>query len=309
MIRFHTIFNTFATGWYAILSKKELRKINKPLAIRRFELDLVLWRNKNKEITALHDRCPHRSAKLSLGKISDDKISCPFHGFQFDAHGTCVFAPEFAKAIPGLHVRKFVIHEAFGMVWLYYGDTPLPFSQPLLSDISQRFKGRYAQTSRTWQTHITRAIENQLDYTHLPFVHKNTIGRNYYLPTAPRIELNDSLICAYLRTDQAQPTFTFIFPNIWILHISDKLQLVVYFVPVDEQHTKFYLTTYRSFLNFKFLNFLFNFSNAIILNQDRTVVESQGNQPSYLVEGELLMKHDLAIKHFRNIWQASRIKN
>ena len=168
MIRYHTISNTFAPGWYAILSQKELRRIDKPLAIRRFGLGLVLWRAKNNEIIAVLDRCPHRSAKLSLGKISDGIISCPFHGFQFDGTGTCVFAPEFSKAIPGLQVKKFVSHEVFAMIWLYYGDTPTSFNQPLLSKLNQRFKGRYAQTSRVWQTHITRAIENQLDYTHLP---------------------------------------------------------------------------------------------------------------------------------------------
>jgi phenylpropionate dioxygenase-like ring-hydroxylating dioxygenase large terminal subunit len=153
LIRYHTISNTFASGWYAIFSEKELQKINKPLAVRRFGLDLVLWRAKNNEIIALIDRCPHRSAKLSLGKISDDKISCPFHGFQFDGNGTCVFAPEFSKAIPGLQVKKFVIHEAFDMIWLYYGDIPTPFNQPLLSELNQYFKGRYAQTSRIWRTH------------------------------------------------------------------------------------------------------------------------------------------------------------
>jgi phenylpropionate dioxygenase-like ring-hydroxylating dioxygenase large terminal subunit len=157
--------------------------------------------------------------------------------------------------------------------------------------------------------HVTRAIENQLDYTHLPFVHKNTIGRNYHLPTNPTVDTSDTTISVYFRERQTKPSFTFIFPNIWILHISDKMQLVVYFVPIDEQHTKFYLTTYRGFLNWKFLNPLFNFSNAIILNQDRHVVESQGTEPSYLAQVELLMKHDSAIKHFRKLWQNLLIKN
>lgn len=299
--------NTFATGWYAILSQKELCRLNTPLSIKRFGLDLVLWRTNENKVIALLDRCPHRSAKLSLGKLNNNHITCPFHGFQFDEEGRCAFAPEFNKAIPGLTVKKFITHEAFGMIWLFYGNTPTPFNIPRLEQINHEFKKQVTQTSKEWNVHITRAIENQLDYTHLPFIHKNTIGRSYKFPSEPRVESNENSLAVYFNNQQKTPSFTFMMPNAWNLSISEKMQLVVYFVPIDDSHTKFYVTAYRKFLwipglNWLF-NYLFNLTNLIILKQDQCVVESQGKEPSYLNQTELLMRHDLAIKQFRGMWQ------
>jgi phenylpropionate dioxygenase-like ring-hydroxylating dioxygenase large terminal subunit len=51
-------------GWYAIAESREISP-NKPLGIRRFGIDLVLWRADDK-LVVMVDRCPHRSAKLSL---------------------------------------------------------------------------------------------------------------------------------------------------------------------------------------------------------------------------------------------------
>ncbi len=298
--------NNFANGWYAILSQRELRRMNKPLAIQRFGLNLVLWRSTDNEIIALLDRCPHRSAQLSLGKIIEGNITCPFHGFQFDKEGRCQFAPEFAKALPGLSAQKFATHQAFGMIWLYFGKTVENFSFPLLDKIHTGFKGVFSQTKRIWKANITRAIENQLDYTHLPFVHKNTIGRHYQLPDKPRLETTETSLSVYLRDTQEKPSFTFLFPNAWNLSISDKLQLVVYFVPIDQHRTQFYLTSYRSFLNLplikKLFDPVFNWANLMILKQDQRVVESQATTPS-ITSQEVLMRHDAAIKYFRQRWE------
>ena len=42
-------------------------------------------------------------------------------------------------------------------------------------------------------THYSRAIENQLDCAHIPFIHKNTIGRgNKTLVNGPLIERKTS---------------------------------------------------------------------------------------------------------------------
>lgn len=74
-------FDGFPSGWYAILHISEIPK-NKPYGCIRFGLPIVIWKDGD-EIIVMEDRCPHRSAKLSLGKICDNKIRCPFHGFEF----------------------------------------------------------------------------------------------------------------------------------------------------------------------------------------------------------------------------------
>ena len=71
-------------GWYVVAAANEL-KGQKPLAIKRFAQDIVLWREKSGKAVAMIDRCPHRSAQLSCGAVRDNVIECGFHGFQFDA--------------------------------------------------------------------------------------------------------------------------------------------------------------------------------------------------------------------------------
>ena len=291
-------------GWYAIVPTQDI-KTSKPLSIKRFSLDLVVWKNKQNEIRVLLDRCPHRGAKLSLGKIVNDTVVCPFHGYQFNAKGACDYAPEFQKAIPGLCTKTFVVHEAFGMVWLYWGETPEAFDYPTLAEIHNTFKKQYSQTSRLWNSHITYCVENQLDYTHLPFVHRNTIGRGFKIPEHPAMNHTEKSISVEFHAD-GKKAFEYFYPNLWILHVSEKMKLIVFFVPMDETHTLFYLRTYRSFLNNflvkRLFDWIMNKSNLIILNQDQHVVASQGTEPSYKAENQLLMKHDAAIKAFRKNW-------
>lgn len=296
---------TFAKGWYAVLPVIELK--DKPLAITRLGVDLVVWRDNKQNIIVMHDSCPHRSAKLSLGKICNDEISCPFHGFRFVADGSCSYAPEFDKSIPGLKVKTYPVEIAIAMVWVYFGEVSEPIKIDVLRAIESEFKANYSFTNRVWSSHITRCIENQLDYTHLPIVHHNTIGRNFKMPINPKFIKTPDGIKSFHRDKLEEPSSEYIFPNTWILNVSNKMKLIVYFVPITENKTKFYLFTYRKFLTYKLLkpliDLLFNYTNQVILKQDQKVVESQGCLPSYLASTEVLMRHDVAIRMFRELWQ------
>src|SRR5579864_5792999 len=88
-------------GWYAFGSPDEFRR-GKPSAVRRFGLDLVVWQDAHGRWVAQLDHCPHRSASLSRGRINrtkspDDRIVCPFHGFEFNAEGACQHVPEIGR--------------------------------------------------------------------------------------------------------------------------------------------------------------------------------------------------------------------
>ena len=90
---------TIPKAWYAIVHINEIK--SKPLKLERFGKNLVIWRDSGK-IVAMENRCPHRGAELSLGRVYDNAIACPFHGFRFDQHGNCIFNPETQVAIPKL---------------------------------------------------------------------------------------------------------------------------------------------------------------------------------------------------------------
>lgn len=303
-------FDGFPSGWYAILHISELPK-NKPFACIRFGIPLVIWKDSS-EVVVMEDRCPHRSAKLSLGKICDNKIRCPFHGFEFSKDGSCTHAPEFNKAIPKLMVKKYPSRVTLDMIWVMFGNPSGVDDISPLENVFNSFNGNYSFFSKKWDSYITRCIENQLDYTHLAEVHKTTIGRNFVMPQNPRFEQTDNSIITYQRDGDSSPSTIYVYPNSWILNISDKMKIIAYFVPVSQNQSIIYIFTFRDFLTAKpikpIIDFVMNISNKIILKQDQKVVESQASWNNKL-EDEVLMKHDKAIKLFRNMWKSRQQKH
>lgn len=295
--------SSFIPGWYAILPAN-LVKMKTPLGITCFNLDLVFFRAEEGEVYCFLDRCPHRGAKLSLGNIKHNCIECPYHGFKFNLNGACELAPEFNQPLPGLKLKRYSVKESMGMIWILYGSDSKEFNFPELRDLHEIFQSSYCETSKVWNSHITYCVENQLDYTHLPSVHKNTIGRGFKFPQDPTFTLDECKIT--IGFNDKQPMVDFYFPNIWVLHVSKNMKLLVYFVPINEVQTMLYLRSYNSLLRFNLTNFLlspiFNKLNKIILKQDQRVVCSQGSLPSYLAVDDVLMKNDRAIKYFRKLW-------
>ena len=65
--------------WYAILPSKRV-KADQIVGVKRMNLELALFRNSKGELGCVVDQCTHRGAALSLGKVKDGCIQCPFHG-------------------------------------------------------------------------------------------------------------------------------------------------------------------------------------------------------------------------------------
>jgi len=61
---------------------------------------LVFWRDTQGRVAALEDRCPHRFAPLSKGKLLGDRVQCGYHGLEFDGSGACVRNPHVTGRIP-----------------------------------------------------------------------------------------------------------------------------------------------------------------------------------------------------------------
>ena len=66
----------------------------------RLEANVAAIRDAGGEAVALADRCPHRFAPLSRGRVVDDTLECPYHGLRFGAHGHCVFNPHGDGRVP-----------------------------------------------------------------------------------------------------------------------------------------------------------------------------------------------------------------
>jgi len=78
-------------AWYVAAWSMEIEE--KPVARTILDEPVVMYRTANGEVAALVDACPHRFAPLSMGRLTNDQIRCPYHGLVFDTSGACVHNP------------------------------------------------------------------------------------------------------------------------------------------------------------------------------------------------------------------------
>jgi len=310
--------------WYAILDSGEI-KTGKPVGVTRLGEKLVAWRDRQGAVTVMQDLCPHRGAALSLGKLHGDHVACPFHGFEFDPTGRCTLIPANGLNAPvpkAFRVKSYPTREAHGLIFIWWGEPqasypPVPWFTDLPDDAFS-----YATTTDHWPVHYTRAIENQLDAIHVPFVHNTTIGRGMGpVVDGPRVEWTaDDRFSIYVRNrrdDGTQPPappealepdprkfhLEFIFPNLWQNYLGEKVRIFVAFVPVDESNTRLYLRFYQGFATAPVIragvNWLATPMNLWVLRQDKRVVLSQLPIRTELRMGEKLVQGDTPIIAFR----------
>ncbi|MBV1756447.1 MAG: aromatic ring-hydroxylating dioxygenase subunit alpha [Dethiosulfatibacter sp.] len=307
--------------WYAVLDSKQLKK-NKLLGVTRLSEKLVFWRDENNEVNCIFDKCCHRGASLSTGKIINNHVECPFHGFQYDSSGKVNYIPANGKnsKVPDRYkVNAYLVKEAYGFIWLWYSDELIDVPEiPFFEELKEGFS--YGGFSETWGVHYTRAIENQLDVVHLPFVHKSTIGRGgNTLVNGPVVKWKENLMTFYVKNENdngqtpEKPNeiqeydklfrLQFQMPNIWHNRISDNVRILAAFTPIDDENTHIYLRFYQSFIHTpglkQIVNWLSTTMNKIILHQDRRVVLTQLPIKSELTMGENLVQGDLPIIEFR----------
>src|SRR5271163_2070849 len=87
-----------------------------PLARRIAGEPIVFWRTKAGRVVAFEDRCPHRLAPLSLGKVVDDALQCGYHGVTFDASGACVRIPGQDDIPPGSGVPAYRVVDKWNCI-------------------------------------------------------------------------------------------------------------------------------------------------------------------------------------------------
>lgn len=311
--------------WYVILESKEVNK--KPIGIKRLNKNLVLFRDKNNKINCLEDKCRHRGVKLSHGKVVNDCIECPFHGFQYAKDGSCQKIPANGKdsRIPKVfNTVAYAVQERSGFIYFFNGAKDKANEELLFFDeLDDGFS--YSSKKVKWNMHYSRCVENQLDVIHVPFVHSKTIGREYKtLVNGPVVKWDNQKMTFYVfnEIDNGQKplkpseienyeklfSLQFIMPNIWQNRITDKMRIMVAFAPVDEENTVIYLRYYQKFITIPVLkniiNFLANKFNQKVLKEDHEIVITQTPKKSYLGMEEHLVQGDLPIAEYRKrVWE------
>ncbi len=291
------------------------------LKVRRLGIDIILWRNKNGTLSAIESKCPHRGADLANGKIIYDCVQCPYHGFLFDGNGNAKLIPSSGKASAissKYRANNLIVKDFNGFVFMWYGETYNDEKIKWFEDLDDSFS--YSTFRSQWKVNYTRAIENQLDVSHLPFVHRTTIGRGgKTLVNGPLVKFENDVMMVYtcnsidngqkplsqgdLKIEDCPNRLELIIPNYWENSISGKLKVVAVFVPVDDGETLIYVRQYQKIIRAPLIRNLFNYIilkfNKLVLNQDKKIVESQIPKESRLYSKEFLVPADYPILLYR----------
>ena len=179
----HTSVARVADDWYVVCRSKELGRRPRPITL--LGIPMVVYRAEDGTAAALLDRCPHRNVPLSMGRVRGPYLECGYHGWQFDAQGSC-------RAIPGLcgivegkgrRVAAFACREQQGFVWVYASPDAVPEREP--HAFPYLGKTGYSSVVQTLNAPGTlhATAENALDVPHTAFLHrglfrKDTTKRN-----------------------------------------------------------------------------------------------------------------------------------
>ncbi|MET0963332.1 MAG: aromatic ring-hydroxylating dioxygenase subunit alpha [Noviherbaspirillum sp.] len=145
------------------------------LPARLLDEEIVIWRGSDGALHAWDDRCPHRGARLSLGRVMDERLVCGYHGWQFDGGGACRLQPAHPQVTPprAACARTFHAREAYGLVWVCPGEPALA-----LPPFPEHGEGLRSVLCGPYPVHACgpRIIENFLDMAHFPFIHTGILG-------------------------------------------------------------------------------------------------------------------------------------
>ncbi|MEH6609262.1 MAG: aromatic ring-hydroxylating dioxygenase subunit alpha [Halioglobus sp.] len=172
----------YVAAWdYELIDAKLLARtiLNKPV---------VLYRGDSGKVNALDDRCAHRAAKLSNGRVEGDCVRCLYHGLKFDETGQCVQIPGQDEIPKKLTVTAYPIVERDQLVWIWLGDPDKADPELILDFPYLREPGwRGLPGYMHYDSNYLLIVDNLADFSHLAFVHTGSLGgsEEYAFTTKP----------------------------------------------------------------------------------------------------------------------------
>jgi phenylpropionate dioxygenase-like ring-hydroxylating dioxygenase large terminal subunit len=151
--------------------------------LRRIILDepVVFFRRDDGKVVALEDRCCHRQAPLSMGKLLGNIVECGYHGLQFNDAGVCVKVPSQDLVPKSAKVKAYPVVERNHWIWIWMGD-PAKADPALIEDFHWMDdpEWRFGGSSLHVEANYLLLVENLLDTTHLPFLHPESLGTDEF---------------------------------------------------------------------------------------------------------------------------------
>jgi 5,5'-dehydrodivanillate O-demethylase len=162
--------------WHPVAAAGELTEKEPIRAVKVLGEELVVYRDKKGRYGLVGEHCPHRLASLAFGRVDEEGIRCPYHGWKFDRSGKCLEQP---AEPPESTFKDRIKHSAYpveylgGLLYAYLGPPPtpvLPRWDVLVWENGRRWIVKESVIDCNW----LQPMENSVDPSHLYWLHGDT---------------------------------------------------------------------------------------------------------------------------------------
>jgi 5,5'-dehydrodivanillate O-demethylase oxygenase subunit len=162
--------------WHPVAVDGELTDEKPIKAVKYFDEELVVYRDKSGKYGLVGEHCPHRLASLAYGRVDDQGIRCPYHGWKFDHTGRCLEQPaEPADSTFKDRIRHiaYPVEYLGGLLWAYFGPEPAPLL-PRWDVLVWQHGKRWIVKESIIDCNWLQPMENSVDPSHLFWLHGDT---------------------------------------------------------------------------------------------------------------------------------------
>jgi 5,5'-dehydrodivanillate O-demethylase len=231
--------------WHPVAIAADLTPESPTKFVRILGEDLVLFQTPKGEVGLLHDRCAHRGASLSYGRVEERGIACAYHGWLYDIKGNCLDTPaEPAESKFCLTVKQkaYPVQKLAGLYWTYMGPQPAPEIPKY--DVWARTDGwHWLRVLPRLDCNWLQAMENSVDTAHLHILHQELVTDSFKVESTTRGTIDNlvkfeieefeyGLIKRRVFRDGKVEEHPLLFPT--VLRQANRTQIRV---PIDDTHT------------------------------------------------------------------------
>jgi phenylpropionate dioxygenase-like ring-hydroxylating dioxygenase large terminal subunit len=274
--RLDTFNNVGQLTWYPIGFSNDFG--TKPQRITIRDINYVVWKDK-REYYAIRDSCSHQGSSFLLGKTCKHKITCPYHGYEFNGvNGNLIEIPKLHHIESNQHnIDCFKVIEKGDMVYLNTIpivsedmkkciDESKIFVEPEYFNEDQRA----VFLSEDFEHYAKFVSVNSLDICHIGFVH--TFGNKENpnpLHNSNIVELNDtdnhfkitysyisggnSLVNKVYNIDKIKIENEYVLPHTTVARVlfgDHTSTIITHALPISKFKTRLFVKAYRNYWSY-----------------------------------------------------------
>ncbi|MGH6652185.1 Rieske 2Fe-2S domain-containing protein [Sphingopyxis sp.] len=171
-----TSSETLRDAWYVAAYTSELEEKGM-IATTLLGDPIVIYAKTDGSPVALEDRCVHRLAPLSLGRVEGDHLRCMYHGMLFSAEGAALEIPGQDLIPKRACVRSYPVVERSGWLWVWPGNPERADEALVPPVIGMRHPDWFLHEGLLdYDASSDLIITNVIDLGHLTWVHRESFG-------------------------------------------------------------------------------------------------------------------------------------